>query len=108
MFIYASVYMSMYTYVYVITESSQGDVFSINFCQHKLKQIIFWHSCAFLWCEWTNVKYIEAIHHYFTYVNVFTLMHLSVLEFALIYLTLVCSHRRKAQECQKIICFNLC
>ena len=32
----------------------------------------------------------------------------SVFEFASIYLTLVRSHRRKAQECQKIMCFNLC
>ena len=29
------------------------------------------------------------IHHYFTYVNAFTLVHLSVFEFASIYLTLV-------------------
>ena len=43
-----------------MTESWQGDVFLINFYQHKLKHIIFWHSCACLQCERTNVKYVEA------------------------------------------------
>ena len=36
------------------------------------------------------------------------LSHLSVFEFASIYLALVRSHRTKAQEYQKIMCFNLC
>ena len=43
-----------------------------------------------------------------TYINVFTLVHLSVFEYAEIYLTLGRSHWGKAQECQKIMCFNLC
>ena len=33
-----------------------------------------------------------TIHHYFTYVNAFTLVHLSVFEFASIYVALVRSH----------------
>ena len=50
----------MYIYIYIITESRQGDVFFIKFYLHKLKHIIFWHSCAFHQCERTNIKYIEA------------------------------------------------
>ena len=38
----------------------------------------------------------------------FFLSPLSVFEFASIYLALVRSHRRKAQECQKIMCLYLC
>ena len=41
------------------------------------------HRLAFL------LKFNLIIHHYFTYVNAFTLVHLSLLEFASIYLTLV-------------------
>ena len=54
------------------------------------------------------LKFNLIINNYFTYINDFTLVHLSVFELASIYLTLVCSHWRKAQECQKIMCFNLC
>ena len=54
------------------------------------------------------LKFNFIIHHYFTYVNAFTLVHLSVFEFASIYLTLVRFTLMKAQECQKIMCFNLC
>ena len=35
------------------------------------------------------LKFNLIIHHYFTYLNAFTLVHLSVFEFALIYLALV-------------------
>ena len=52
--------MCVWIYIYLLTESWQGDVFLINFYEHKLKHIIFWHSYAFLLCERTNVKYIEA------------------------------------------------
>ena len=41
------------------------------------------HRLAFL------LKFNLIIHQYFTYVNTFTLVHLSVFELALIYLTLV-------------------
>ena len=41
------------------------------------------HRLAFL------LKFNLIIHHYFTYINAFTLVNLSVFEFASIYLTLV-------------------
>ena len=41
------------------------------------------HRLAFL------LKFNLIIHHYFTYINAFTLVHLSVFEFASINLTLV-------------------
>ena len=58
--------MHIYIYIYIITESRQRDVFIINCYKHKLKHLIFWHSCAFHQCERTNVQYI--------YVSPFTLM----------------------------------
>ena len=56
----------------------------------------------------TSLEFYLIIHHYLTYVNAFTLVHLSVFELASIYLTLVRFTLKKAQECQKIMCFNLC
>ena len=67
-----------------------------TFLHLQFSPLAFWHKLNLI------------IHHYFTYVNAFTLVHLFVFEFASIYLSLVRSHWRKAQECQKIMCFNLC
>ena len=45
--------------------------------------VIIVHGHAFL------LKFNLICHHYFTYVNAFTLVHLSVFDFASLYLSLV-------------------
>ena len=42
--------------------------------------------------KYAVLNFILIIHHYFTYIDAFTLVYLSVFEFASIYLTLVRSH----------------
>ena len=58
----------LHMYIYMITESRQGDVSMINFYSHKLKHIIFWHSCAFYQSERTNVKYISKQTQTYIYI----------------------------------------